>query len=60
MAIEKLSEDRINTLINVYEQLKYVTSGIYQYRDEILACLLEVKQLRAEKRFNGNGQKDQG
>jgi len=48
--MEKLSENRLNTLIGIYE------AGVYQgpvqapLSEEIVSGFLELKQLRAEKR----------
>lgn len=43
--MEKLSKDRLNILIAFWEDGDRTGTN-----DEILACLLELKQLRAEKR----------
>ena len=48
--MEKLSEDELNNLISWWEH-----SGRYPNHDDILACLLDYKQLRAEKKCNGDG-----
>ena len=49
--METLSEDQLNKFIAFWEDGTRLGGT-----EEILACLLELKQLRAEKR--NNGQKD--
>jgi hypothetical protein len=49
--MEKLSDEELKDLTVWW---KYVER--YPNHDDILACLLELKQLRDEKRHNGNGQ----
>jgi hypothetical protein len=48
--MEKPTEGELNDLIAFWAHV-----GRYPNHDDILACLLELKQLRAEKKCNGNG-----
>jgi hypothetical protein len=45
--MEKLSDAQLNEMIATVERIKY---------SDVLACLLELKQLRAEKKNSGDNQ----
>ena len=55
--IEKLSDKRLDILIGVYDKGLYQRPICAPSREEILACLLETKQLRAEKRVDATAKK---
>ena len=50
--MEKVTEIRVNELVKIYEDGFYKNPTRPPNRDELLACLLELKQFRAEKRQN--------
>lgn len=52
--MEKLSDEELNDLIAFCEYSERPASV-----DKIMPCLLELKQLRAEKKYNVNGQGDE-
>jgi len=47
--MKKISEERINELVKIYEDGFYKNPTRPPNRDEILTCLLELKQFRAEQ-----------
>ena len=49
--MEKLSNCELNRLVSDQENWAKITANSSDY--DILACLLELKQLRAEKEQNG-------